>query len=164
MKIEKNILILGIGNILLSDDGVGIRVIERLQDRYAFAENVSLMDGGVLGLNLVGAISEADQVIVVDALKNGEDPGTLYRLDGDAIPSRSGKMNSLHHIGFPEILETCRILGHVPDIVVIGIEPEDIESHNLELTPAVESMVDELTAMVLKELDRLSAPYRERNP
>ena len=164
MKITKNIVILGIGNILLSDDGVGIRVIERLQDRYTFAGNISLVDGGVLGLNLVSTISEADQVIVVDAVKNGENPGTLYRLEGASIPSYFEKKYSLHHVGFPEILETCRILGHVPDIVVIGIEPEDIESLNLELTPAIEAMVDEITAMVLQELDRLSASYRERNP
>ena len=81
----KHILILGIGNTLFSDEGFGVHVVERLQERYDFADNVSVVDGGVLGLGLMGIISQADHLIVVDAVRNKGRPGDFHRLDGPAI-------------------------------------------------------------------------------
>ncbi len=87
------ILVLGIGNILLSDEGAGIRVIEKLQERYEFPENVSVLDGGTLGLSLLGVISEVDHLIVVDAVRNGGKPGSLYRMEGNDLPKRIHSKN-----------------------------------------------------------------------
>ena len=74
---SEHVMILGVGNILLSDEGFGIRVVEALEKRYAFPDNVSVIDGGVLGINLMGIISEADQLIVVDVIRNQGEPGNL---------------------------------------------------------------------------------------
>ncbi len=164
MTAPKRIVILGIGNILLSDEGVGVRIIERLQERYEFSENISLVDGGVLGLNLLGLISEADHLVVVDAVKNQGVPGSLWRLVGEEIPRHFGAKSSLHEVGFPEILATCQALGKVPDVVILGVEPEDIETPSLEMTPDVQAGLDAIIPMVLAELDRLGSVYRERNP
>ena len=159
---SEQILVLGVGNILLTDEGVGIRVIERIQERYAFPDNVSVLDGGVLGLSLLGVISEADHLIVVDAVKNGKEPGFLYRLKGDDVPKRILAKNSLHQVDFLETLTSCQALDKVPETVILGVEPLDIENLSIELTPVVQEKVDPLIDMVLKELDRLGVRYRPK--
>ncbi len=158
----EQILILGVGNILLTDEGVGIRVIERIQERYEFPDNVSVLDGGVLGLSLLGVISEADLLIVVDAVKNGKEPGALCRLTGDQVPKRILAKNSLHQVDFLETLTSCQALDKVPETVILGIEPLDIENLSIKLTPVVQEKVDSLIDMVLKELDRLGVRYQSK--
>jgi hydrogenase maturation protease len=158
----EQILVLGVGNILLTDEGVGIRVIERLQERYAFPDNVSVLDGGVLGLSLLGVISEADHLIVVDAVRNRGEPGSLYRLKGDEVPRRILAKNSLHQVDFLETLTACQALDKVPETVILGVEPLDIENLSMELTPVVQEKIDSLIRMVLKELDRLGVRYRSK--
>ena len=157
---SEQILVLGVGNLLLTDEGVGIRVIERLDELYEFPENVSVLDGGVLGLSLLGVISEADHLIVVDAIKNGREPGFLYRLEGDQVPKRILAKNSLHQVDFLETLTSCQVLDKVPETVILGVEPQDIENLSIELTPVVQERIDALVDMVLKELDRLGVRYR----
>ncbi len=158
----EQILVLGVGNILLSDEGVGIRVIERIQERYEFPDNVNVLDGGVLGLSLLGVISEADHLIVVDAVKNGGEPGALYRLKGDQVPKRILAKNSLHQVDFLETLASCQAFDRIPETVILGVEPEDIENLGIEMTPVVQAKVDSLVEMVLKELDRLGVRYRSK--
>lgn len=164
MTEPQHIVILGIGNILLTDEGVGVRVIETLEKRYGFSDSVTLIDGGVMGLNLIGTLVDADHVVMVDAVRGHGYPGALYRLEADEIPEHFTAKSSLHEVGFPEILAACRALGKVPDIVVVGVEPQDIETPSLDLTPAIQGRMDEITAMVLEELDRLGVAYWERNP
>ena len=156
---SKHIVILGVGNILFRDEGVGIRVIEKLQEQFEFPENVSVVDGGTLGLSLLGVISEADYLIVVDAIKNNGEPGRLYRLDGEEVPKRIRAKNSLHQVDLLETLTLCRALDRVPETVILGVEPLDIESLDIELTPTTEAKVESLVSMVLKELDRLGVGY-----
>lgn len=160
--LDRRITVMGIGNILFSDEGVGIRVIERLQDHYEFPENVLLLDGGVLGLGLLGFMVESDDLVVVDTVRNGGTPGTLYRLEGDEVPRRFLDKTSIHEVDFLEALTACEALDKVPETVIIGIEPEDIDSLSLDLTPAVESQMDPLIEMVLKELKRLGVVYTKK--
>ena len=157
---EKHVMVLGVGNILFTDEGLGIRVIEKLMDRYEFPENVSIQDGGVLGINLLGVISEVDYLIVVDAIKNGGTPGTLYRLKGDEIPKRILAKNSLHQVDLLETLTLCQILDKVPETVILGIEPKDIKTTGIELTASIQEKIESLIDMVLKELDGLGAKAR----
>ena len=100
MDTPPRITILGIGNILFSDEGFGVRVIERLQDLYAFSDNVSIIDGGVLGMNLLWVLAETDHLIVIDAVRNKSRPGTFIRLEGEEIPARIRAKNSLHQVDF----------------------------------------------------------------
>ncbi len=156
-------MILGIGCILFTDEGFGIRVIEKLQELYEFPEYVSIVDGGVLGLNLLGVISEADHLIVVDAVRNKESAGSLYRLEGDAIPERIRAKNSLHQVDFLEALTMCQALDKIPKTVILGVEPEDIDTLGLELTSATRAKVEPMIGMVLTELDRLGVNYQKRS-
>jgi hydrogenase maturation protease len=157
-----NVMILGIGCTLYSDEGFGVRVVEKMEQEYDFPDDVLLVDGGVLGINLLGVISKPVHLIVVDAIKNKGQPGDLYRLDGDAIPERIRAKNSLHQVDFLEALTLCQALDHVPETVIIGIEPEDIETMCVDLTPATRARMDDVVDMVLAELDRLGKTFARK--
>ena len=157
-----HIMILGVGNILFTDEGVGVRVVEALEAGYRFSENVTIEDGGVLGINLLGVISEAEHLIVVDAVRNGGEPGSLYRLEGEEIPRRILAKNSLHQVDLLEALTLCQALDRTPETVILGVEPEDIETLGTELTPTVRDKVDDMMKMVLTELERLGAAFSVR--
>jgi hydrogenase maturation protease len=158
------IMILGIGSILFSDDGFGIQVIQKIEKEYEFPDNVLVVDGGVLGINLLGVISKPKHLIVVDTMRNHGKPGDLYRIEGEAIPERIRAKNSLHQVDFLEALTLCQALDNVPKTVIIGVEPEDIQTLSLVLTPTVQAQVEPVVAMVLKELERLSISYSKKDP
>lgn len=155
-------MILGVGNLLFSDEGFGVRVVEALARRYAFPENVSLVDGGVLGVSLLGVMSAADQLIVVDVIRNQGVPGDLYRLAGDAIPERIRAKNSLHQIDFLEALTLCQAMEKVPHTVILGVEPQDINTLSTELTPTTRNRMEDVIQMVLAELGRLGIAGQDK--
>jgi hydrogenase maturation protease len=155
-----NITVLGVGNILYTDDGVGIRVVEKLEKAYEFSDNVDIIDGGVLGVNLLGVISNAGRLIVVDTVLNHGQPGDLHRLDHDQIPNRILAKNSLHQVDLIEALTLCNALGHVPETTIIGVEPKDIESLSEDLSPEVGARLDDLVQNVLEEITRLGGSFQ----
>ena len=140
-KDRPDIMIIGVGCILFSDEGFGVRVIQELEKRFEFPDNISLVDGGVLGVNLLGVISQPKHLIVVDAIRNRGNPGDLYRLEGEQIPERIRAKNSLHQVDFLEALTLCQALEHVPETVIVGIEPEDIDTM-IDLAKAFAEMGD----------------------
>ena len=158
---NRQVMILGVGCILYSDEGFGVRVIEEIQRRYRFPDNVSIVDGGVLGVNLLGVISQADDLIVVDAVRHKGKPGQMVRLAGRQIPERIRAKNSLHQVDFLEALTLCQALDKVPETVIVGVEPEDIETLSIELTPTTRKKVEKAIEMVLAELDRLGVSYKK---
>ena len=159
---KKQIVVLGVGNILFMDEGIGVRVVEALEAQYTFAENVKLVDGGVLGMSLLAVVSDADHLIVVDAVKNGGKPGSLYRLEGEEIPKRILGKNSLHQVDLLETLTLCQVFEKVPETIILGVEPEDIETLCIELTDTIKEKLTPLSNMVLVELERLGAAYEHR--
>ncbi|MFA5905595.1 MAG: HyaD/HybD family hydrogenase maturation endopeptidase [Desulfobacula sp.] len=156
---KDNIMVLGVGNILYRDDGAGIRVVEKLEKQYEFSDNVTVVDGGVLGINLLGIISSADRLIVVDTVLNHGKPGDFHRLEHEDIPNRILAKNSLHQVDLIEALTLCHALDHVPRTTIIGIEPKDLNTLGEHLTPEIESRLDELAGLVLDEVIRLGGTY-----
>jgi hydrogenase maturation protease len=156
---EKRILVLGVGNILLRDEGVGVRVVERLQAAYSFSPNVTLMDGGTLGIKLMEAISSSEFLIVVDAVLNGQPPGTFYRLTGEEVRKSVAFKYSLHQTDLLETLACCELVGNRPETVVLGIEPEDFSPWSDELTPTVKNRVPEMVKTVLEEIRRAGGHF-----
>lgn len=159
---KENITVLGVGNILYSDDGVGIRVVEKLEAEYNFPDNVIIVDGGVLGINLLGVISNAGKLIVVDTVLNNARPGDLHRLDHDQIPNRILAKNSLHQVDLIEALTLCSTMDHVPRTTIIGIEPKDLNTLSEKLTPTVEARLEDLTNSVLEEISSLGGTWSQR--
>ena len=158
------ITVLGVGNILLSDEGVGVRVVEHLARHYLFPDHVRVVDGGVLGIRLMGIIGNTDVLVVVDAVCNHKAPGTLYRLADDQVPRRVLAKQSMHQMDLPEVLALCGAIDQHPEVVVVGIEPEDITTMAIELTPTIADKVNAMAAMVLEELDKLDVAYSAKPP
>lgn len=161
-KTEK-ITVMGLGNILLTDEGFGVHVIRKLCESYEFPDNVELIDGGVLGFNLLSIILETDKLIVVDVIQNSRKPGTLYRIAHHEIPNRIKAKNSLHQLDFLETLTKCQAIGDMPETVIIGTEPQDIETFCLELTPKLNDKINAVVDMVLSELNRLNVSYTPKD-
>ncbi|MCX7853970.1 MAG: HyaD/HybD family hydrogenase maturation endopeptidase [Caldilineales bacterium] len=146
------VLVLGLGNILLGDEGLGVRAVERLQARFHFPEEVQVMDGGVAGLDLLPYLEGVTHLLVVDAVRMGAEPGTLVRLEGESLPLGLPMKLSVHQVGLHELL----LLAHLqeilpPRVVVWGMEPAALEP-GLELSPAVEAGLEGLVQAVADEL------------
>jgi hydrogenase maturation protease len=150
------IVVLGVGNILLKDEGVGVRVVQEMERRYSFPENVRVVDGGTQGLWLISTIEQADHLIVVDAVLGKGQPGTIYRLERDDLPRGLRAKQSAHDSHLVEALNLCSLIDKGPrSVVVIGVEPEDIRQFDLELSPSVAARVPDLIDRVLTELRTL---------
>ena len=120
----RDVLVVGLGNILLGDDGLGVRALEALQRRWRFADAVTTLDGGTGGLDLLDWFRGRDLVIVIDALRMGQTPGTVSRLAGEEVPACFRALVSPHELGLPELLATLELLDAAPaEVVVIGVEP-----------------------------------------
>ncbi|MCM0756842.1 HyaD/HybD family hydrogenase maturation endopeptidase [Desulfovibrio aminophilus] len=155
----KRILVLGVGNILYTDEGVGVRVVEHLQERYSFSENVTLMDGGTLGTRLMGPILESDFLIVVDAVLGGDPPGAIYRLTGEDLRKSLAFKDSMHQTDLVDTLIYCGLVGNRPDAVVVGIEPEDYQSMAVELSPTLAKRVEDMAQVVLREIEQAGGSH-----
>ena len=158
---DKRVTVLGVGNILLSDEGFGVKVVLNMMKNYQFPENVRLVDGNVLGLNLLGTITETDYLIVVDAIKNGGNPGTIYRINAEEIPNRIRAKNSLHQVDFLETLTLCQALDNVPETVIFGVEPADIETVQDKLSPEIKGKINPVIELVLAELSTIGISYQK---
>ena len=149
----KPILILGIGNILLQDEGVGVRAVERLRQRQ-LPPDVEIVDGGTGGADLVDVIADRRKVIVIDAMEAAAAPGTVSRFSGDELLPDPDAAISLHQLGLVESLVMARQLGCPPrEVIVFGIQPARIRP-GLELSPPVAAAVAEVIDAVLAECSR----------
>ncbi len=137
----RTILILGIGNILQSDDGIGVHVINHiLESDMIIPEDVEIIDGGTAGFDLLSVMTGREKIIIVDALKTDDVPGSIYRFTPEhARDSRASF--SLHDVGITEVLRTLKLLGENPEIEFIGIVPENISTLNIGLSPAVKKSI-----------------------
>ncbi len=148
---NENILVLGIGNMLMRDDGIGVHVVNALRPHEPLP-GADLMDGGTSGVDLVDEIADRPKVIVIDAMDGGGAPGTVYRITPADLMIGREQLLSLHEYGFLSTMETARQLGCPPrDVVIFGVQPESIEL-DLEMSPAVAAAVPKVVALVLKEL------------
>lgn len=147
-----NILILGIGNILMSDDGIGVRAVELLSERYRFPESVAVIDGGTLGLSLLPHVQDAQRLLILDAVDTGAPPGTLVKLTGAEIPMALENKLSPHQLGLKELLTLAPLVGSSPEeVVLIGVQPQSLQM-SLDLTLVVQEQLQPLVEHVLQQL------------
>ncbi|MBP9943673.1 MAG: HyaD/HybD family hydrogenase maturation endopeptidase [Desulfomicrobium sp.] len=150
---EKRILVLGVGNILFTDEGIGVRCIEHMQEKFTFSSNVTLMDGGTLGTKLMGPILESDYLIVCDAVLCDDKPGSVYRLLGEDLRKSLAFRDSMHQTDLVDTLGMCELVGNRPEAVVIGMEPFDYDSMALELSPTAISSMPVMIQSVIREIE-----------
>lgn len=166
MSEKHPILVLGVGNILYADEGVGVRAVEELARQYTFSEGIRLLDGGTLGMRLMDAIMDCERLIVVDAVLGGQEPGSIYRFTGDDLRKSLSFADSMHQSDLVDTLIFCELAGHRPDAVVIGMEPADYKTLSLAFTPVVASRLPALCKAVLDEIRASGGRWNaiERNP
>ncbi|MFO7718224.1 MAG: HyaD/HybD family hydrogenase maturation endopeptidase [Thermodesulfobacteriota bacterium] len=154
---RKRVLVLGVGNILFTDEGIGVRAVEEFEQHYRVSENVTLMDGGTLGTRLMDTIMESDYLIVVDAVLGDGDPGTLYRLVGEDLRQSLAFRNSMHQTDLVDTLVYCDLAGHCPEAVVIGMEPADYETMAVGLSAPAQAALPEMLERVAGEVRKAGA-------
>jgi hydrogenase maturation protease len=157
------LLVLGLGNTLLEDDGVGGAAIARLLDCYDVPEGVRVLDGGTLGLSLLPYLEDADAVILVDAIRADAAPGTLVRLEGDEVAPAVATRLSVHQVGVADLLDGARWLDRYPSrVVLLGVVPGSMRLSTV-LTPSVEASVPDLVDSVVDEARTLGFRF-SRSP
>lgn len=144
---------LGIGNLLLQDEGVGVHLVQELTSRKVDCANLAIIDAGTT-LDLLSLLDhDIDKLIIVDAVNGGNDPGTLYRLGLHDLNLDSAAPISLHEMGVVENLRMMSLLSKLPkSTVFIGVEPKTID-YGLELSPQVKERLPEILELVLKEIE-----------
>ena len=148
----KHILILGVGNLLLSDEGVGVHVAQKMMDMHLPPE-VHVVEGGTDGFGLAHVILQADRMILIDAVKEGGPPGSIYRFDiKDCPPYPDIFKTSVHQISILEVINLSSLIGSTPRTTIIGIEPACMEM-GMELSPAVEAKVPRVIQMIKEEVE-----------
>jgi len=146
-------VVLGLGNLLNRDEGLGVQALKRLDTRLGEQSAVELLDGGVLGLNLLMIVEECSHLLILDAVNVGRPAGTVVELRKDQIPLYAGVKLSQHQVTFQEVLGLANVRGFLPEhLHLVGIQPEDL-SIGLELSPTIERVLPEIVnrAMVVLE-------------
>jgi hydrogenase maturation protease len=157
-------LILGVGNILWADEGFGVRCVEAIGQRFAFDDNVTLLDGGTQGLLLIDAIREHDHVLIFDAVDFGGRPGELSIARDDAIPSFLGaRAMSLHQTGMTDVMALARLLGwRARHVTLIGVQPVVLEDYGGSLTPQIRAQMEPALALAEAELTLWGVELKRR--
>lgn len=157
-----SILVLGLGNTIMTDDGFGVKVVNALSSRYHFQGPVTLLDGGTLGLDLLPHLEEVDTLLIIDALDMREEPGSVFRIEGEDVPRAFASKLSVHQMGLQDLLAVAELQGHVPGkLIVWGVQPECIEM-GTELTATVQAKLEPVVAEVLNELAGWGISREER--
>lgn len=148
------VTIVGVGNILLQDEGVGVHAIKKLSERYEFPEDVEIIDGGTMGLDLLPFVENTDRLLLVDAIDLKEKPGTIGIIEDKDLPAVIKTKISPHQIGLNDLLSVMRLLEKEPEnITVIGIQPGSMQI-GTELSAQVRQNLDDLINAIIDKLRR----------
>ncbi|QLA15342.1 HyaD/HybD family hydrogenase maturation endopeptidase [Desulfolutivibrio sulfoxidireducens] len=153
------ILVLGVGNILFTDEGVGVRAVEALLRDYSFSDNVTLMDGGTLGTRLMDPIMQCQRLIVIDAVLGGDEPGSVYLLTGEDLRKSLAFKNSMHQSDLVDTLIHCGLVGNRPDAVVVGVEPFDYTTMAVDISPQMAEKMPVVLDVALAEIKKAGGDY-----
>jgi len=146
-------LVLGVGNLLMADEGVGFRILERLVTQYQIPEEVLVLDGGTLGMDLLYYLEGMTNLLLVDAVEARIKPGSAVRLEGEKVPSFLTLKISPHQIGISDMLFAAKLKDiYPPNIVLWGIQPEKVEI-GLDLSKTLELQLDPMVDNVIHELE-----------
>ncbi len=155
------IVILGVGNILLTDEGVGVRAAEYLIQHYDYPEYIIILDGGTMGMELLGHIIDIDLLIVLDAVASDKPAGTVIKMEDDDIPRFFASKLSPHQVGIADVLAAADLIAKAPKkILLFGVVPENLEL-NTELTPTVAAKIPVLVQHVLETLAQYSIKLKK---
>jgi hydrogenase maturation protease len=160
-------ILMGIGNILLQDEGVGVHVIKEIEKRYSFEPSIEIIDAGTLGLEIMYMLQDGvDNLLVVDAVMGGKPPGSLYVFRNEEVKKYYLKNKlSAHEVGFSEVLALLDLIGKPvkENLILVGIEPVSFDV-SLELHEKTASKMEDLIKTVLQELQNIGIKALEKIP
>ena len=163
MESERHYLtIMGVGNILLADEGFGVHFIRRLEEEVTFPEGVRLIDGGVLAYTLLDEICSCEHLIVIDAIKLADIPGSIYRFTREELETRLPPPTSAHEVAFPDVLFKAELLGELPEVIFLCVVPQQYKEMNLEMTPLMAERLPAMAELLLRELERLNVAWGKK--
>ena len=146
------VVVLGLGNILLSDEGIGVHTVNALIKQYAFNPPVELIDGGTMGLDLLPLFQSRDRILIIDAVDFGKVPGHIGTLEGDKISSVLNPKLSSHHIGLSDVLFAAKLMREtLPEVCLVGVQPKSLDI-GLDMTPEIQVKLGVLIDLVLQKL------------
>ena len=146
------VLVLGVGNVMMGDEGLGVQVARNLLQNFTFPPEVEVVDGGTGGLALLSYIRSARRVIVIDAIQAGAEPGSIFMFDSDQLEESNGVKTSVHDIGIIDVLNTAGLLDDRPPATIIGVQPGKMDEFGGGLSPKVGDKVDRVIQLVLDYL------------
>lgn len=160
---ESNTLVMGVGNILMQDEGIGVRMVESLQADYQLPANVEVLDGGTAGMDLLGTVADRDELVIADAVNSRRPPGSMVVLRDDEVRALFRSKISPHQLGISDLLAALALMDAAPRrLVLVGVVPEAMET-GLELTATVAAARNEAVARLADELTRLGHDVAPRD-
>jgi len=145
-----DVLVLGIGNLLMKDDGAGVHIVNHMIDSgLPIPEYVEIVDGGTAGYDLVPIMKDRKKIIIIDALKVDDVPGSVYRFTPDQL-AQSKQLYSLHGVGVKEIIKHLMLTGDDPVIEIIGVVPEDIQTLEIGISDSVKKSIPRVVDLILE--------------
>jgi len=157
------IAVIGLGNLLLADEGFGVHLIRYLKENFTFTD-VDIIDGGTIGFQLIEYFLNYEHLIFIDALKVDDEPGSIYRFPLSEAPPNMTFVSSIHEIGLGDILGHVKLMGLEKDAVVIGVVPETITPNDLsvDLTDTLKGILPKIVDVILEEIEKLGGGYARR--
>jgi len=147
-----DVVVLGLGNLLMQDEGVGIHALRVLLSDYRFEPEIEIVDGGTSGLDLLPFFRPESRMIMVDAMTFDQAPGTIGRVENEDILARLNTKTSVHHLGLSDLLAMAKLTDVMPEqIVLFGVQPEGLELE-VELTDTVRESIPKLIEHVIGQL------------
>lgn len=162
MTSTPSIVVLGVGNTLMQDDGIGVWAVRRLAETYDLPAHVRLVDGGVAGLRCLPEFEGAEHLLIIDAVSGKESPGAIYRLTPEDLSARQGPFFSAHEVGIVELISVAQMLGKLPQTRILGVQPQEVRDVGLDLTPMLRGVLPRVVEAAVGELQALGVrPVRK---
>lgn len=159
---KKKITVLGLGNILLRDEGFGVHFVNWFAGKYRVADDVRILDGGTLGYRLLDTVTSSSHLIVIDVIKMDEEPGAMYRFTEEALRLRMPDPTTAHEVEFPHVLSMAELMDECPEVVFLCIVPQSYGGKmELAMTPLMYASFNKMETLLLKELERLKVNVQE---
>jgi len=153
--------IIGVGSIIFQDEGIGIYASKYIEKNYRFKDDVSVVDGGVLGFGLMTYFQDYDRVLILDTITMDDEAGSIYNLPSEELLGLGSYKQTAHEVEVVEMLEICSLLETKADVNIIGIIPKNIESVNIGLSDEIRERFDDFISVIMRELDRSGIKYEK---
>jgi len=148
----KKILILGLGNILLGDEGLGVWIAQQLSSQ-SLPDEIEVIDGGTAGYELLNLLEGRDKVIIIDAVKTEDKPGSVYKMDLSVLQEDTTMQLSLHQFGLKNVFKMASLMDINPEVTLVGVVPKDYQKYHIGLSEDLEKVIPLVIETILQEIE-----------